>query len=598
MSKGKWIAGLAAVAVLGGGGYYAYHQAQTKGNETGGKVGKLDIAYQNDKSLVKGQNLKMAYATETPFKPQWDMQLSDDAIMAKMSHPSLPNAAESLFNVDNEFKIEDGGPAEICFDKEAKTATVTLRDDLKWSDGHSVTAKDYEFEYEIVANPAYGSSRWSSSSENLVGMKEYHEGKADRISGISFPDGENGKTIKLQFKEMKPGFNTSGNGYYLESVAPYHYLKDIKPEKLASDERTTTKPLVIGPYKPAKVVAGESIYYVPNKYYFGEKPKLKSITYTTVAPTKVAAAAKAGKYDVVTDSPNSTFKQIKQLDNVKITGQQDLYISLMYFNLGEYDKQKSENIQNRKTPLQDVRVRKALGYARNVDQVNKKFSNGLSQRATTLIPTVFKDYHDDSLKGYPEDLDKANQLLDDAGYKWDKDKKFRLKDGKRLSFTYLARSGGPNSEAVAQNYIQQWKKIGVDVHLYKDRLADFNSWLEITDSPKGDWDITDGAWSLSSDPSQMDLFSKAAPYNLGHFTSPELTAKLKAVDSPKADTPKKRAQAFKDYQAYMQKQAYVIPTSYNISYAPVNKRVANWSMAYGDDDLWAKIGVTAKQPVK
>ncbi|WP_307995064.1 ABC transporter substrate-binding protein, partial [uncultured Weissella sp.] len=380
---------------------------------------------------------------------------------------------------------------------------------------------------------------------------------------------------------------------------PHHYLKDVEPKKLASDPKTTTKPLVTGPFKPEKIVSGESIYYTQNKYYYGKKPNLKSITYTTVDPSKTVASIKAGKYDVVKEASPSVYPQIKKLGNVAVTGQQQLYISMLNFNLGHYDTKTSQNVQDRKTPLQDKRVRQAIGYARNVDEVTKKFGNGLTQRANTLIPPIFKEYSDTKLKGYPEDIKKANKLLDEAGWKWDKKHEFREKDGKRLNLTYMARQSNGNSEAVAKNYIQQWKKIGANVTLYKGRLTDFNTYLQITTSPEsGAWDLTDAAWSLSSDPSQNDLFSKGAQYNTGHFTSPELTKKLNKIDSSSIKNDKERAEAFKDYQKYMNDEAYVIPTTFSTDYTPVNKRVANWSMAYGDNNAWSDLGVTSNTPAK
>ncbi|WP_419155573.1 oligopeptide ABC transporter substrate-binding protein [Weissella minor] len=599
MSKGKWIAGLTVAAVVLGGGAYAYHASQNNSTGSDGKVGDLNVAYKNDKSVKKGGNLNVAYETDVPFKAQFESALSDDATMSQMAEPARSGGTMGIFDIDSEFKIKNGGPADITFDKDAKTATVTLRDNLKWSDGKSVTAKDYEFAYELVANPEYGSARWSDSLANIEGMEDFHNGKAKDISGITFPDGEDGKKIVLKFKENKPGFENSGNGYFLENVSPYHYLKDVEPKKLASDPKTTTKPLVYGAFKPEKVVAGESIYYTPNKYYWGKKPKLDSVTYTTVDPSKTVASLKSGKYDIVKGANANIYKQIKDLDNTEITGQQQLYISLLNFNLGHYDTKKSENVQDRDTPLQDKRVRQALGYARNVDDINKKFSNGLQTRANTLIPPIFSDYTAKDVKGYPEDIDKANKLLDDAGWKWDKDHEFREKDGKRLELTYMARQGDSNSEAIAKNYIQQWKKIGADVKLYKGRLTDFNTYVQITSSPEsGDWDLTDAAWGLSSDPSQNDLFGKGAQYNSGHFTSPELTEKLKKIDSPDIKNDKDRAKAFKEYQEYMQDEAYVIPTSFRTDYTPVNKRVANWTMDNGDNNRWQELGVTADKAEK
>lgn len=62
-------------------------------------------------------------------------------------------------------------------------------------------------------------------------------------------------------------------------------------------------------------------------------------------------------------------------------------------------------------------LRKAIGYAMNLDAVNKRYTHGLSFRINTLIPSGFGKYHDSSIKGFNYNLKKANELLDKAGYK-------------------------------------------------------------------------------------------------------------------------------------------------------------------------------------
>ena len=558
------------------------------------KAGNFDVAYQNPDKAIKGGNLKVAYQSDSPMKAQWLSGLSNDATFATMSGPG--GGQDGLFFTDSGFKFIKGGAADVALDKESKTATITLRKDLKWSDGSEVTAKDYEFTYETIANPAYGSDRWTDSLANIVGLSDYHAGKAKTISGITFPDGENGKVIKVQFKEMKPGMTQSGNGYFLETVAPYQYLKDVAPKDLASSPKTTTKPLVTGPFKPENVVAGESIKYVPNPYYWGKKPKLNSITYEVVSTAKSVAALSSSKYDFINGMVSSQYKQVKNLKGYKVLGQQAMAISLMYYNLGHYDAKNSINVQDRKTPLQDQNVRQAIGYALNVAEVANKFSNGLSTPANSLIPPIFKQFTSSSVKGYEkQDLDKANKLLDEDGWKLNKSTGYREKDGKELSLVYAARVGDANAETIAQNYIQQWKKIGVKVSLYNGKLMEFNSWVDHMTTPPGanDWDITDGSWSLASEPSQQDLFSASAPYNFGHFNDSEITKDLNDIDSAKSENPTYRKAAFVKYQEDMNKKAYVVPTNFSLSYTPVNKRVVGMTLDYGAMDTWSEIGVSS-----
>jgi peptide/nickel transport system substrate-binding protein len=565
------------------------------------KAGDFELAYKNPDKTIKGGDLKVAEVSDSPMKAEWLAALSEDKAFSNMVAPS--RMLGSIFDVDSSFRIIDGGPADIKFDEKGKSATITLHKDLKWSDGSDVTAKDYEFNYELYGNQAYGSSRWSESLLNIEGMEEYHanptSGDGSQISGITFPDGPTGKTIKVQFKANKPGFTQSGNGYFLESVAPYNYLKDIKPEALISDPKTTTEPLVYGPFKPAKVVSGESVKLVPNQYWYGAKPKLDSVTYSMVAPTKAVAALKAKTYDFLTNSIPSLYADIKKLDNYAITGQQELYLELLYFNLGQYDKASSTNVMNRETPLQDKAVRQAIGYARNVEEVNKKFSNGLKSAANSTIPPVFSDFTDPSVKAYEkQELEKAKKLLDGAGWKLNEKTGYREKDGKELSLVYAARSGNANSETIAQNYIQQWKKIGVKVSLYEGKLMEFNAWGDMmTGTPSNQkWDMTDGAWSLSSEPSQQDLFSAAAPFNFGHFVDETITKDMNDIDSEKSMEQAYRKKSFVKYQKDLNEKAYIIPTSFAYAYTPVNKRVSGFSMdnAIVNNSLWTDLGVSSK----
>ncbi|MFT8878706.1 MAG: oligopeptide ABC transporter substrate-binding protein [Oenococcus sp.] len=599
----KWFAGTTAFATLAGS---AVSVAAPLAASAATKIkNPFPVTYKSSKKAIKGGVLKYAEVSDTPFVGQWVSSLSTEAIDADVEAP----AAESLFWTDSQFKFKKGGPANISFNDKAKTATITLRKNLKWSNGSEVTAKDVEYEYEIVANPAYGSSRWTDSFDDIVGLQEYHAGKAKTISGITFPDGPTGKVVKIQFKEMKPGFTQSGNGYFLETAEPYDYLKNVDPKKLVSDATTTTKPLTTGPFRVKKIVPGESIAYERNPYYWGAKPKLNGVNVTIVSTAKAIASMKSHQYDVYKGLGNDQFKQAKTVKGYTITGNQALYFSALYFNLGHYDSKKSVNVTDRKTPLQKTDLRKAIGYARNTAQVLKKYNNGLSVPANTTLPPIFKNFWDSSVPGYSaaQNLKKANSLLTKAGYKWNSKKTYRIdpSTGKKLTLTYLARSGAANSEIIAQNYIQQWKKVGITVKLYKGKLTDFNTWVSMMTDPTADqnWDFTDGAWSTSSEPSQTDLFSATAPFNFGHFASKKLTSLLNATNSQKSLQTSYRVKAFKKYQKYVYNTAFVIPTSYSIDWTPSNKRIKNFTSAYGNigtksGNWWTTAQLVSKSTLK
>ena len=65
-----------------------------------------------------------------------------------------------------------------------KKATIKIKDGIKWSDGQPLTADDIIFAYKVIGSKDYTGVRYNDDNEKVIGMKEYHEGKAQEISGL------------------------------------------------------------------------------------------------------------------------------------------------------------------------------------------------------------------------------------------------------------------------------------------------------------------------------------------------------------------------------------------------------------------------------
>ncbi|QBO35208.1 hypothetical protein EQG49_01415 [Periweissella cryptocerci] len=412
--KGYTIGAIAIIAVAGG-AYAISHHTSNNTQVADAQVGDFKLAYTNHAKPLKDGTLNVGLTLDQPFTGMFAQELATSTTDTILAEP----LGNDIFKSDDSFKIVDGGAANFKLDKATKTATITLRKGLTWSDGHPVVAKDLEFPYEIVGNPAYGGTTYADATANIKGMDAFHTGKAKTISGITYPDGQNGQAIKIQFTKLTPSLTQIGSGNYMQTVAPYHYYKNIKPADFSGSKQVRQAPLSWGPFKVTKVVAGQAVEYARNPYYYGAKPKLAKINLQVVSTTSIAAALKAKKFAVAYLVPGNAYPTIKNLADFVQTGQSALQISATYFNLGHFDQQKDRNIQDRKTPLQNKALRAAMGYALNTDQVNKKFNHGLQTRANTMIPTAFEGYNDKAVKGFPFDVKKADSLLDAAGFKWD-----------------------------------------------------------------------------------------------------------------------------------------------------------------------------------
>ena len=570
MKKGKFLGSLGVVSAAAL-TLVACGKSSSTSNEGAKTASKFPIETKT-KTAKQGGSIKVAEVVNTPFVGVFNEELQMDQPSADVSSPGQ----ESLFDTDDHYKINDKGPATLKLDRKAKTATITIKKGVKWSDGKQVTAKDIEYAYEIIANKATKSQRYASQFNIINGMKEYHEGKAKTISGIEMPDGENGRVAVLHCQELKPGMYYSGNGYIWENAAPYHYLKDIPFSKLESSDQLRKRPIFFGPYKVQKIVRGQSVTWVPNKYYWRGKPKLDKITYQVISPNSSSQAIKSHKFDITRVS-NDQWKNVKDTKDVNFVAQIPLYYGYLGFKVGKWDAKKSKNVMNPKSKMNNKSLRQAISYAMNTDAVYKHYTDGLSFQIPTLIPEQFGDYFDKDIKGYTYNLKKANQLLDKAGYK--KKGEWRVQpNGKPLKINLLAMSGTAIQQPLIQNFIQQWKKIGLNVSLVNGRLTEFNSFYDKVQNDDPSVDMFLAAWGLSTEPSQEQMYSEGTMSNYSRFVTPENTKLLKEMDSQKAFDHKYRVDKFHEWQKYMFDEAYVVPTMNRYQIDAVNSKITGYSL--------------------
>ena len=588
MKKGKLLGsvGVLTAATLT---LVACGKSNTKSNEGAKTASKFPIQTPV-KTAKQGGTLKVAEVTNTPFTGVFNEELQMDQPSADVTSPGQ----ESLFDTDDHYKINDKGPATLKLDRKAKTATITIKKGVKWSDGKQVTAKDIEFAYEIIANKATKSQRYATQFNIINGMSDYHEGKSKTISGIEMPDGPNGRVAILHCKELKPGMYYSGNGYIWEMAAPYHYLKNIPFSKLESSDEIRKKPLFFGPYQVKNVVRGQSVTWVPNKYYWRGKPKLDKIVYQVVSPNSASQAIKSHKFDI-TRVTNSQWKQVKDTKKVNFIAQIPLAYSYLAFKVGKWDAKKSKNVMNPHAKMGNKSLRQAMAYAMNTDDVYKHYTDGLSFQIPTLIPEQFGDYFDKSAKGYTYNIKKANQILDKAGFK--KKGKWRTNpNGKPLTINLLAMSGNAIQQPIIQNYIQQWNKIGLNVKLVGGRLTEFNSFYDKVQNDDPKVDLFLAGWNLSTEPSQEQMYSEGTMSNYSRFVTPENTKLIQEMDSQKAFDHKYRVQKFHEWQKYMIDQAYVIPTKNDYRIDAVNSKITGYSLKPSQTNnghqLWYKVAYT------
>ena len=557
---------------------------------------KFETETQNKDNAVPGAVLSVAMVKDSPLVGIFNEAMYKDSYDGDIIEWFLTN---SILDIDENFEITDTGIATLNVDPENKKATIKIKDGMKWSDGQPIVADDVIYPYEVIGNKDYTGVRYSDESAKIVGMEEYKAGKASTISGIKKVDD---KTVEISFKEIGQGIFTGGNGL-LTYAMPKHYLKDIPIKDLEKSEKVRTKLVVAGPYTISSIVPGESIELKANPNYFRGKPKTDKVTVQVVNSQTITAAMKSGKYDIVFSIPTELYKIYKDFDNIETLGRQELYYSYLGFKMGKYDKAKGENVVNPNAKMADLKLRQALAYGLDINQMVKAFYDGLREKATSSVPPVFGKYYPKDLAGFPYDPEKAKKLLDEAGYKDVNGDGYREdKNGKPFEIKIAAMSGGDIAEPLVQFYIQQWKEIGIKGVLATGRLIEFNSFYDKVEADDPEIDVYFAAWGVGTNLSPFETAGRKSMFNYTRFASDENDKLMAEVASPKTLTdPNYKPEAYKKWQEYYINQAVEVPLTYRYQLYPVNKRVKNFDVAYGLQKQGKGIHLvelTAAEPIK
>ena len=529
----------------------------------------------HDGTPIKGGTLKYAIVSSSPFSGIFADELSSDT-----NDSSIGGLIdESMFEYDENRKLTNTGLASIEFDVENKTATVTLNSkDYKWSDGQPVTIDDYIFAYQAIGNKDYTGVRYDDDYKNVVGMEEYHDGKADSVSGLEKVDDY---TVKIHFKEMSPSMQLAG-GSVCAYIMPKHIFKDIPEAEWEKSEYVRgTKFVGLGQFKIESIVAGESVTLVPNEHYYKGVAKVDKVVMEVVSPDNIVSEMKAGNYDIAT-MPNSQYEAYKDLTNVTLLGSQASAYEYIGFHLGKYDKETGKNVTDPNAKMADVKLRQAMAYALDIDAAGQNLYNGLQHSSNSIIIPFFKDVYNKDQEGFSYNPEKAKQLLDEAGYKdVDGDGIRENKDGSKLTINFAARTRDEANESLVQQYLNWWKEIGLDVKLYTGRTIELNSFYDKVQADDPEIDVFAAGWSTGYDPNPSGLFGETAQFNFERYVDAEGTAIMDKISSTESFDSAKNVEFYKEWQQYVHDKAFIFPTLVGEELTAVNKRVKYYDVNLG-----------------
>jgi len=313
------------------------------------------------------------------------------------------------------------------------------------------------------------------------------------------------------------------------------------------------KPVGTGPFRFVEYLPKERIVVERNPDYWGQKSELDRITFRFYPdPNARRLALEAGEIDFAYEVPRQDVESLKGR-GLKIETSSVGAYEAMFANIhGEPPHDL----------LGDVRVRKAVAYGIDREALVERVLDGLATTDQTFVPPSSLEPHASLVKGFSYDPERAEGLLDEAGWEPGPDG-IREKDGRRLKLTLV--SGFPSAEVhrPIPTFVQsQLKEIGIDVEIVE--RPDSASYQALIDSGEGDLYLEQGNQN-DANPGFLPVLlfytggsGASAPYQSLFAPGPEFD-RLIAPSLTTVDIEKSRRSVAEAMHYIIDEQAVILP---------------------------------------
>ncbi|HMM41633.1 MAG TPA: ABC transporter substrate-binding protein, partial [Thermomicrobiales bacterium] len=275
------------------------------------------------------------------------------------------------------------------------TFTFTLHDNIMFSDGSNLTADDIAFTIQAMLDTKNASPR-QSRLMSIEGAKEFADGSATEVSGVKVVDPT---TIEITLAE--PDASILFNMYYVRPLPKA--LLEGKDLSKASTDPFFQNPVGAGPFKFVSWTVGADFVGERNEHYYQEgKPYLDKFTHRTITDSQALVNSLLSG-----DIDGSVYPSPSGADQLKANADLEVLVPPFGSPDGWIFNFKNEYLAKKE-------VRQAIAYALDMEQFAKDSLYGLGAAGTgPVAPGNF--VYDSSLTPHPYDMDKAKELLDQAG---------------------------------------------------------------------------------------------------------------------------------------------------------------------------------------
>ncbi|CAM4434010.1 oligopeptide ABC transporter substrate-binding protein [Paenibacillus typhae] len=502
----------------------------------------------------------VTYAYTSPFQGIFDpafFEGEDDSNVLDFITEGMFTVRDDLTTVPN-----------IASWKESEDHTVftfKIRPGVRWHNGDELTVEDWKFALETIASPDYTGSRYYSV-EMIKGAEAYHRGETDELAGVKVIDPY---TLKITVNSAR--VNT------IDNLWPYpmnkKYFEGVAVKDMADSDQVRKRPIGIGPFEVTEIQPGQLVRMKRFDNYYKGKALLDGVDYKVVGDEELTGLLEDGSIDIST-VPRDTYSALQQLDNITLMQSAELSYEYIGFKFGHWDESARQNVMDN-PKFADKRLRQAMYYALDREGIIERFSYGLGELIETPIPsTSWAKIPDSEINTYPYDPQKAETLLQEAGYTdidgdgWREDPQ-----GQKLIIHYDAMSGNATAEERTQAVMQNWRDIGLNVQLNGGKLKDLNTFYEAVENDDPTVEVFNGVWGLASDPDPSGLWRVSDLWNYSRWSSERSEELILEGVQAKAYDRDYRMQVYHEWQQLINEEVPMIFFAERTNITAVSKRL-------------------------
>jgi peptide/nickel transport system substrate-binding protein len=291
-----------------------------------------------------------------------------------------------------------------------------LRPDVKFHNGDPLTAKDVKFSIERTYDP---------DAKTIV---------ATVFTTVDKIDAPNDTTVVFTTKKPDP-LLPARLGFYGGQIIPEKYFKEVGADGF------NAKPVGSGVVKFVEWVKDDRLVLEANKEYWGGAPDFDRVTFKPIPESSARVAALlAGEADMVTKLPSDQVQRVNQSDKARAEGA---------FYAGLYVLA----VNSKNPPLDNPKVKQALSLAIDRDAIVKSLWRGQGIVPNGFVAKGDSIGYDAERKPLEFNVDKAKQLLQEAGYK-------------NEPITIESTDGQlQNDRQMSEAIIEMWKKAGINAQM-------------------------------------------------------------------------------------------------------------------------------------